>query len=151
MNVVKFKQRPALLECSSCEAEGSGSCECGVPYVAAGTRAAQTAAEHPGMSNRAIAAQLGISEGTVRTAKKSGAQDYAPDRVIGKDGKSYPAKRKKPNPRIISDDEMPSEEEAEQSEQDALYDQVCLFLDLMTDATRQKLFARIKRKYKNED
>jgi hypothetical protein len=73
-------------------------------------------------SNRAIAAELGVSEGTVRNGKKSGAQPYAPDpderptidnppkgapwddqddrdeedqtvekRVIGKDGKSYPA------------------------------------------------------------
>lgn len=50
-----------------------------------------------GMSDRSIAEVVGASEGTVRNDRKLGAQNYAPDRVTGQDGKSYPAKRE-PNP-----------------------------------------------------
>jgi hypothetical protein len=41
-----------------------------------------------GVSRRAAARALGVSEGTVRN-DVSGAQDYAPDRVLGADGKTY--------------------------------------------------------------
>ncbi len=42
-------------------------------------------------SNRRIAAELGVDEGTVRNwGKKLGAEYSAPDHKIGKDGKSYP-------------------------------------------------------------
>jgi hypothetical protein len=99
------------------------SCNCGAPLVPV-VKVKDHFDKNPGdtRSNRAIAAELGVSEGTVRNGKKSGAQPYAPDpderptidnppkgapwddqddrdeedqtvekRVIGKDGKSYPA------------------------------------------------------------
>jgi hypothetical protein len=45
-------------------------------------------------------------------------------------------------------DTMPSEQEADESWQNDLYDQACLLLERMADSTRQKLFAHIKRKYR---
>jgi DNA-binding CsgD family transcriptional regulator len=42
-------------------------------------RAAEAVAANPQKSNRAIADDLGVSEGTVRTARQSTAQDYAVD------------------------------------------------------------------------
>lgn len=42
------------------------------------------------MSARAIAAELGVSPDTVDRARRAAARDQAPERVIGKDGKSYP-------------------------------------------------------------
>jgi ParB/Sulfiredoxin domain len=74
---------------------------------------------------------------------------------VGKDGKarktpvkaaaSAPQKKsKKPS----QEDEMPTEEEAEESFQDTLYDHGRLIVDKeMSDATRQKFFAHLKRKY----
>jgi ParB-like chromosome segregation protein Spo0J len=44
---------------------------------------------------------------------------------------------------------MPTEEEAEESYQETLYDQACLILESMADATRQKFFAHLKGKYLN--
>jgi len=49
---------------------------------------------------------------------------------------------------LDDDPEMPTAEEAEESYQEPLYDQACLFLDSMTDATRQKFFAHVKERYK---
>jgi hypothetical protein len=50
----------------------------------------------------------------------------------------------------VRDDEIPTEEEAEQSWQDDLYDQACFLLAQMGNATRQRLFAHIRRKYGND-
>jgi hypothetical protein len=71
------------------------SFDCGAPYIAAGARAAKAVAENPGMSDRAIAAELGVSDTTVLRARKSGASNAAPETRTGKDGKKYPAKRQK--------------------------------------------------------
>lgn len=95
----QLKPKPAILECSNCGATTSAACPCGVSYVPAGTRAADAIAADPGKSNRAIAAELGVDEATVRAArKKSGAEYSAPATVVGKDGKSYPAKGKTVEP-----------------------------------------------------
>jgi hypothetical protein len=51
-----------------------------------------------GLSNRAAAAALGVSEGTIRNDRKAGAQDCAADcDVTGQDGKTY---RRKPDEQI---------------------------------------------------
>jgi hypothetical protein len=85
MNVIKLKRRPARLECSSCGAEGSGTCDCGVPYVAAGTKAAQMAAENPGITDRALAALAGVSKTTANRALKA-VGPRGP--TVGPDGKT---------------------------------------------------------------
>ena len=52
-----------------------------------------------GMSTRAIASSLGISEGTVRNDMKATAQNYAvePRTVRGVNGKSYDQERLEPS------------------------------------------------------
>ena len=42
---------------------------------------------HPEKSNRAIAEETGVSEPTVRRARKSPASNDAPEKRVGKDGK----------------------------------------------------------------
>jgi hypothetical protein len=71
------------------------------------------AEDNPGMTVRELAAKAGVAVGTAHIAK-AGVQDRTPDRVTGKDGKSYPAKRKaKPKPNY----EMPTVAEAEEDYQ----------------------------------
>jgi hypothetical protein len=88
MNTV-IKMSIQRMVCTGCGAEANASCNCGVSYVAKSVRAAEAIRANPSKSNRAIAVDLGIAEGTVRSARQqSGAQDYARERV-GQDGKSY--------------------------------------------------------------
>jgi hypothetical protein len=61
--------------------------------VPAGARAAAAVLAHPEKSNRAIAAELGVSNQTVMRAREQGAPSGAPEKRVGKDGKSYPAWR----------------------------------------------------------
>jgi hypothetical protein len=48
-------------------------------------RAAEAIKANPQKSNRAIAEEIGVAEGTVRAARNSGAQDYAPDQRVGRE------------------------------------------------------------------
>jgi DNA-binding CsgD family transcriptional regulator len=63
-----------------------------VESMSPGEHAAAALAAHPEMSNRAIAAELGVSKDTVRNLRGSTAQNYAVERTVGLDGKSYPAR-----------------------------------------------------------
>jgi predicted amidophosphoribosyltransferase len=74
--------------CTGCGAEANASCNCGKPYVPKKQRAAEAIAANPQKSNRAIAEEIGVAEGTVRAARATGAQDYAPERE-GRDGKVW--------------------------------------------------------------
>ena len=96
-------------------------------------------------SNRAIAAEIGVSEPSVRRARRSTASnDAVEEKRVGKDGKA----RRMPKLKISGhDDEMPTDQEAEESYQETLYDQACWLLGLMTNATRQRFFAHLRRKY----
>lgn len=77
------------LSCSACGAEANASCDCGKPYVPARQRARQAVEANPQKSDRAIAADLGVSPDTVgRARKESGVRDQSPERV-GRDGKVY--------------------------------------------------------------
>lgn len=63
-----------------------------------------------GMSTRAIASTLGVSDGTVRNDQKaSGAQDYAPE-TRGLDGKTYPRNPITPEMRQAADDLVAADE-----------------------------------------
>jgi restriction endonuclease Mrr len=63
------------------------------PYVPVGTRAAKAIKKNPEKSNRAIAAELGVSYKAVRKAQEKTADNQlSPDKRIAKGGKSYPAK-----------------------------------------------------------
>jgi alkanesulfonate monooxygenase SsuD/methylene tetrahydromethanopterin reductase-like flavin-dependent oxidoreductase (luciferase family) len=78
------------LSCSACGAEANASCSCGEPYVPKLQRAAEAVAAHPEKSNRAIAADIGVSPGTVDRARhKSTAYNEAVDEPrVGRDGKT---------------------------------------------------------------
>jgi hypothetical protein len=95
----KILQMPQTtrLECNACGAEAKGSCNCGVPYSPVASRAAAAIAAHPEKSNRAIAAETGASTWTVNQERKKAAErGLSPDKHVGKDGKSYPAKLSRP-------------------------------------------------------
>jgi hypothetical protein len=132
------------MECSACGAAGIAACDCGAPYMPASTRAADAIAANPKKSNRAIATEIGVAEGTVRTARKSTAQDYAVDTRVGLDGKV----RRMPKAKLKPEEVIPTEEEAEESYQQHLYVICCDQIGDMTDETRRKLFTHIRRKYR---
>jgi hypothetical protein len=97
--VVKFKPSAGHLECSECGASARASCNCGAPYVPAGTRATEAVAANPKKSDRAIAKEIGVSQPTVsRARQKSGDTNVSPVARIGRDGKKYPATQK-PKPK----------------------------------------------------
>jgi hypothetical protein len=94
-------QRTSLagLVCVGCGATASVSCNCGKAYVPPSMLAAAAIAANPSKSNRAIAEETGLGLGTVQRARKTGDPDGSPPKRTGKDGKSYPVKRKQPAPR----------------------------------------------------
>src|ERR1700722_7465044 len=72
--------------CTDCGAEANASCNCGVAYQPKSLRAADAIKANPQKSDRAIAADLGISAMTVNRAR--GVTDVTPERT-GLDGKIY--------------------------------------------------------------
>jgi hypothetical protein len=112
--------RGGLLHCDHCGAGTRCPCNCGAPYVpvhrwaaradpqgeSALDRARVAIAAHPEKSNRAIAAEIGVGEPTVRRARTaiavtqgSDAPDDAPDQGrVGRDGKRYGGKAPKVRP-----------------------------------------------------
>ena len=59
--------------------------------------------------------------------------------------------KKKPKLHIVKEEEMPTEEEAEESWQADILEQTCFLLDKqMTDVTRRKFFTYIKKEYRDE-
>jgi hypothetical protein len=98
--IISIKRRTSIarLECSTCGATADAACNCGAPYVRAGSRAAQAIAANPEKSNRMIAEETRISEPTIRRARKSTASNDAVGRK-GKDGKVRKLPRR-PEPQI---------------------------------------------------
>jgi hypothetical protein len=88
--IEKIKQQ---LKCSGCGAVAEASCNCGVGYVPAGEYAAKAIAAHPEMSDNAIAKEIGVDQTTVSRARKTVKGKALTARRIGKDGKSYTAKK----------------------------------------------------------
>lgn len=108
------------MRCTSCGVKTFSRCGCAAPYIGAHRWAMQlkepapttprekaspafdhalaAVTAHPEKSNRALAAEIGVAEPTVRRARRQleasandDAPDDAPDRRIGRDGHSYPA------------------------------------------------------------
>jgi hypothetical protein len=132
------------MECSECGAAGIAACDCGAPYMPASARAAKAIAANPEKSDRAIAAELGIGNKTVSRARTTVSDDTVAR--IGLDGKV----RKMPQRKTKPEEVIPTEEEAEESYQQHLYKMFLDYLDDMTEQTRRKLFAHIRRKYRDE-
>jgi len=135
------------MECSSCGAAGIAACDCGAPYMPASARAAKAIVENRDKSDRAIAAEIGVSGETVRQARKQLPSDLAVDTRVGLDGKVRHMPQRKPKPKS---EEMPTDEEAEESFQADLYDQACWLLEQMASSTRRKFFATLRRKYHDD-
>jgi hypothetical protein len=70
--------------CSGCGAEAA--CDCGVPYVRPSSRAAVLVDAHPEKSDRALAAQSGLSATTIARARRLAAPKPAVERV-GRNGR----------------------------------------------------------------
>jgi hypothetical protein len=81
--------------CSKCGAQGEAGCDCGAEYISASAFAAKALARNPEKSNRAIAAEIGVDDKTVAKARHAaGADNSAPGKRQGQDGKMYPSKSK---------------------------------------------------------
>jgi len=93
--VAEIKQQPARLRCTGCGATTDAACACGVGYVPAHEYAAKAVVANPEMSDRVIAAELGVDHETVRRARKSVGEKAPTAKRIGKDGKKYPATKTK--------------------------------------------------------
>jgi hypothetical protein len=76
------------LSCSACGAAGYAACDCGAPYLPAAARAAKAIAETPNKSDRAIAAEIGVSDKTVGKARRATAESSAVEARVGLDGKA---------------------------------------------------------------
>jgi hypothetical protein len=81
--------------CTGCGAEANASCNCGKPYVPKSVRAAEAIAANPEKSDRAIAADLGVSPTTVGKARELSSGGQLDER-IGLDGKTRKLPAKKP-------------------------------------------------------
>ena len=99
--------RPEKLRCSACGL--TASCDCGAEYIPASAYARMALRRNPEKSNVALAVEAGVSSETVRRLRQAGGDANAspdagstfvePDaKVIGLDGKSYPAQRNKKDP-----------------------------------------------------
>jgi hypothetical protein len=84
--VYEIRRAIVRLECSACGAEANASCDCAKPYVPASAKAAAAIAAHPEMSDRAIAAEIGVHKNTVARAREATGPDGPVERV-GLDGK----------------------------------------------------------------
>ncbi len=76
-------RRPVQIACPSCGSVTDAPFDCGVAYIPAGARAARAVAESPGMSDRAIAAEIGVRHPTVSRARKATGTDVPVDRRRG--------------------------------------------------------------------
>jgi hypothetical protein len=106
--------------CTGCGAEANASCNCGKAYVPKAVRAAEAVAANPEKSDRAIAADTGISQPTISKARHQLATDNnlsVDEPRIGLDGKT----RKRPV-RAVADPEQ--EEGRDRKECVALYQKV---------------------------
>ena len=105
------------LACSMCGAAGEANCDCGAPYMPASTKASKAVAEHPEKSDRAIAAEIGVSHPTVAKARReTTGKDFPVDTRVGLDGKV----RRLPTRKPVDDDGEPGVAEPEEIKRNIL-------------------------------
>jgi hypothetical protein len=143
-----YLQPPAIkvsvqqLVCTGCGAETNAPCNCKKPYV---PKAVERVAEYdkakPGQSTRQAAADLGTTSTTVSKARR--ANQFAPETVTGRDGKSYPATATVS--RRLSE---PEPEPEPISEKDgALINKIMAAYERMSEAGQRELALRIARRH----
>jgi hypothetical protein len=81
------------LICTGCGSETNATCNCGLEYKPKSARAKEAVEANPEKSDRAIAAEIGVSDKTVAKARKATADNSAVEERTGLDGK----KRKVPS------------------------------------------------------
>jgi hypothetical protein len=82
---------PMKMHCVECGSSVKASCRCGASYVPASQYAAEAVKRHPEKSDRAIAAEIGVSKDTVRRARATGAN--APVESAKRTGQNGKARR----------------------------------------------------------
>lgn len=153
--------RKALtLRCAGCGTMQDAACDCGVGYLSAKEYAAKFVVENPQMSDRAIAAEIGVSGPTVAKARKATANKFAveaerpEDRPItlriGRDGKARKLPKRKPKLRLVAPERMPTQQEADEEWQRDLHRQCAGYIKHMWPETRRKFFAQLKTEYPDE-
>jgi hypothetical protein len=82
--------------CAGCGAEANANCDCGVGYVPKAVRAAEAVKANPEKSDRAIAAEIGVSAPTVGKARREEAtvNNFTVDARTGLDGKTRSVRRR---------------------------------------------------------
>lgn len=139
------KQKPFMLRCSRC---GVATCDCGAEYVPLRQVLLAEIAKTPGDANTVIGRRMGVSENAVRYARAEMQPRLSGDVATrtGVDGiaRTVPVRPLKP-----PTDEIPTEEEEDEEEQQTFYERSCMLMDRMTEATRRRFFAHIKRKYRD--
>jgi hypothetical protein len=149
-------KNPSILHCVKCGVTQEAACDCGVGYQPAATYLAikmlANAERYAGMSDRAIADEIGVDHKTVAKARAATGENSPVDTPrTGLDGRTRrPPKPRKPKLALVTDEEIPTAEECEEEEQEALYDHACELVAMMARKTRQKFFASIKKEYPNE-
>jgi hypothetical protein len=88
------------LECVKCGAQTHATCNCGMNYVPVQQRVAEYDKANPGKSERAAAADLGVSKTAIHEARESGGHQRPPE-VTGRDGKQYPATQPTKSPAAV--------------------------------------------------
>lgn len=103
------------LTCESCGAEAVASCNCGVEYRPKSVRAGEAVKANPEKSNRAIAADIGVDEKTVRQARST-ADRSAVEARTGLDGKTRKIPEKKSGSPKEDDDEPETDTDGDYDE-----------------------------------
>jgi hypothetical protein len=96
LQIVRSIQR---MVCTGCGAEANASCNCGKPYVPKSVRAREAIEANPEKSDRAIAADIGVSQPTVSKIRKeleATDNNLSVEERIGLDGKKRKMPEKKP-------------------------------------------------------
>jgi hypothetical protein len=90
-----------MLRCTSCGAEATAGCNCGVAYKPI-DRATEAVKANPGKSDRAIAAAIGVSTPTVSRARKATVTNVKVGKRTGRDGKTrkVPTRTSKPQKNV---------------------------------------------------
>lgn len=108
MTVVLTKSE--RMRCATCGT--NAACDCNAEYIPAAEYARRAMDRSPEKSNRALAAEAGVSPDTVDRLRRSGARNQAPEidsqnqssmpKVVGIDGKTYPGGATPPQPQRAS-------------------------------------------------
>jgi len=98
---------PPHLRCTGCGVETVAMCHCGVAYVPAGERARRALADHPELSDRALAEVAGVDHKTVAAARKA-TGEHSPVKRVGKDNKPRKLPKPAPRPESTEDDIEPA-------------------------------------------